>query len=207
MKLAKELKEKGILKSRNLCRAFSKIDRKDFVPEEMERHAYEDIPLSIGYGQTISQPSVVAFMLEKLSPKKAERILDIGCGSGWTTALLAEAVGKEGKVVGIEKIPELKSFGKENISKYNFIEEERVEMISGDGYEGFKESAPYDKILISAALSGKEDIPSTWREQLVEKGIIVLPIENYVYKLTKDEEDFLEEKYFGFVFVPLVKEK
>ncbi len=202
--LADFLKKESFLKSKRVYDAFCKVDRKDFVPEGFEKHAYEDAPLFIGSGQTISQPSVVAFMIEKLNPGKDEKVLDIGSGSGWTTAILAEMARE---VVAIEIIPELKDFGEENISKYNFIKEGRVKLFCQDGYKGFLDEAPYDKILVSAALPGMGDVPFSWKKQLKEEGVIVAPVKNSIYKLIKKDEEFVQEEYFGFNFVPLVKDE
>ena len=88
--------------------AFKAIDRADFVPEKYKSEAYVNAPLPIDFGQTISQPLTVAFMLELLEPKAGEKILDVGCGSGWVSALLAQIVGEQGKIIAIERIPELK---------------------------------------------------------------------------------------------------
>ncbi len=96
-------------------RAFKKIKREDFLLPEDRSKAGIDNALPIGYGQTISQPATVAFMLELLQPRAGDKILDVGSGSGWTTALLAEIVGKRGKVYGVERILELKNFGKQNL--------------------------------------------------------------------------------------------
>ncbi len=205
--LTRELKKKSVIKRERVYSAFLEVDRKDFIPEEKKVHAYEDIPLSIGYGQTISQPSVVVFMIEKLEVKNGENVLDIGCGSGWTTAILAKIVGESGKVTGIERKKELKSFGEKNLSKYDLLKEGRVQILCKDGYKGHEESAPYERILVSAALEDKEDIPASWREQLKEGGVIVVPIKDSIYKLTKEGDELIEEKYFGFRFVPLIKEK
>src|SRR6056297_1533626 len=114
--------KKGWLKTDRIINAFKNIKRKDFVKPDLKEISNYNQALPIGYNQTISQPLVVAFMLEKLDPKPGQKILDIGSGSGWTTALLAEIVGKEGKVIAIEIIEELMKFGKKNVRKYNFIE-------------------------------------------------------------------------------------
>ncbi|MGB9681196.1 MAG: protein-L-isoaspartate O-methyltransferase family protein, partial [Minisyncoccia bacterium] len=130
--LIKELIEEGVLKSPKLIEAFLKIDRKDFVLEDLKEYAYLNQPLSIGFGQTISQPLVVAFMLELLEVQEGEKILDIGSGSGWTTALLSYLTGEKGKVFAIERIPELKEFGEENVKKYNFVEKGIAKFYLGD---------------------------------------------------------------------------
>ncbi len=201
-KLADLLKEKGYLGSKRIYDAFCKIDRKDFVLPDVQEYAYEDSPLSIGSGQTISQPSVVAFMMEKLDPQGNNKVLDIGCGSGWTTALLAELTRE---VVAIEIIPEVKCFGEANVSRYGFIENGKVKVFCEDGYKGFLEEAPYDKILVSAALPEMGEVPFIWNEQLNEGGVIVVPVKNSIYKLTKKNGEFIQEEYSGFSFVPLVK--
>ncbi|MBP6914401.1 protein-L-isoaspartate O-methyltransferase [Candidatus Parcubacteria bacterium] len=173
-----------------------KVDRKDFVLKEYESEAYEDYPLPIGFGQTISQPSTVYFMLKLLNPQKGEKILDLGSGSGWTTALLREAVGKTGKVFGVEKIPELVELGRKNISKYNF---NNVQILQAEKLLGLPQEAPFDKILVSA--SAKE-IPQELVSQLKDKGIMVIPVENDILRIEKGGRI---EKYEGFVFVPLIK--
>ncbi len=203
--LVSKLKNKGYLEDKSLERAFLKIKRADFVPKENRELATEDRPLPIGKGQTISQPTVVALMLEKLNPQPGDKILDIGSGSGWTSALLAELVGKKGEVVSLEIIPEIKEFGERNVSKYNFIKEGRVNMYCSDGREGFSKEAPFDKILVSAALQEKK-IPKKWKKQLKEGGVLVVPIKDSIYKFIKKEEDLIGERDFGFRFVPLVKD-
>ena len=121
MDLINSLIEEGWLKTERIIKAFQKIKRRDFLPEDSKNLAELNEALSIGWGQTISQPLVVAFMLEQLQSQPGDKILDVGAGSGWTSALLAEIVGPKGKVMAIEIIPELKEFGQNNVAKYNFI--------------------------------------------------------------------------------------
>lgn len=219
MALIDDLIKEEWLKTPEIISAFRKIKRIDFLPEEMKDLAEIDEAMPIGLGQTISQPLVVAFMLELLEPKKGEKILDIGSGSGWTSALLAEIVGEQGKVVAIEVIPKLKEFGEKNVAKYNFIEKGRVQFICEDGSKGCQKEAPFDKILASAALAaakgGKEDLssltaavnlPEVWKEQLRVGGKIVVPINSSIWLFTKkNEKEFEEEEHPGFVFVPLIE--
>ncbi|MDP2641159.1 MAG: protein-L-isoaspartate O-methyltransferase [Candidatus Yanofskybacteria bacterium] len=212
--LMRELMQEGVLKSPRSIDAFLAIDRADFVPDEVKGYAYMNEALSIGWGQTISQPSVVAFMLELLDPQPNEKILDIGCGSGWTTALLTHMAGEKGKVFGIEIIPELAEHARKNVSRYNFLEKGRAHIITGDGAQGCSEEAPFDKILVSASLQVTE-IPGAWSEQLRVDGKIVLPIKNSIWMFqktgrsgsedpsgSKRDATFLKKEYPGFVFVP-----
>ncbi len=201
--LNNHLKNIGLLDNNDITNAFFEIERADFVLEDFIESAYNDIPLSISYNQTISQPRVVAFMLNLLSPKKGDNILDIGFGSGWTTALLAQIVGDNGKVCGVEKIPEVYEFGKKNIGKYNFIEEKRVNLFLGDGREGKKEIGPYDGILISAS-DRDAKLPLRFKDDLKPDGRIVIPIRDSIFLFINKENDFEMKEYYGFSFVPLV---
>lgn len=191
------------LKTPEIVEAFRKIKRVDFLPEDIKNLADLNEALPIGFGQTISQPLVVAFMLELLSPKVGEKVLDIGSGSGWTSALLGEIVGEKGRVVAVEIVPELKELGQKNVAKYNFIDKGIVEFINDDGSKGYKKEAPFDKILASAST---HNLPKAWKEQLKIGGKIVTPIENSIWLFSKkNETEFQETKYPGFVFVPLIE--
>jgi protein-L-isoaspartate(D-aspartate) O-methyltransferase len=205
MGLIEDLIKEGWLKTPKIIEAFRRIKRIDFLPENLKDLAELNEALPIGYGQTISQPLVVAFMLELLNPKEGEKILDVGSGSGWTTALLAQMVGEKGKVIAIDIIPELVEFGKKNVAKYNFIEKGIVEFICADGSKGYQKESPYDKILASA--SAKECYPA-WKEQLKVGGRIVTPIGTSIWLfIKKSEKQFEEFEYPGFVFVPLIEKK
>ena len=129
MGLVDNLIEDGYLKTPEIISAFRKIKREDFLPKNLKSLGELNEPLPIGKGQTISQPLTVAFMFELLQPKKGDIILDVGSGSGWTTSLLGEDVGKSGKVYGIEIIKEIKEFGEENTKKYNIISKEIIKFI------------------------------------------------------------------------------
>ncbi len=182
--------------------AFLEVDRADFVGDDNQSFAYINRPLSIGFGQTISQPLTVAFMLEQLSPQVGNRILDIGCGSGWTTALLSSIVGEKGRVVGIERIPELAEFAKNNLSKYSsFYHIYTIKC--GNGTNGYKEEAPFDRII--AAASGSK-IPKAWKEQLKVGGRIVAPVKDSIMVIDKlPHNQYREKVYRGFAFVPLIQ--
>jgi len=190
------------LRTPEIISAFRKINRVDFISEELKSEAAANIPLPIGYGQTISQPLTVAFMLELLEPKKGNKILDIGAGSGWQSSLLAFIVGEKGRVFAIERIPELSEFGKENSQKYNF---ENLEFIVEDGSKGYEKEAPYDRIIVAASAFGR--IPKELKKQLKIGGRLVVPVENSIWLVVKKAEDEYKEKEFpGFVFVPLIEE-
>jgi protein-L-isoaspartate(D-aspartate) O-methyltransferase len=200
--LVNYLKERKVLKTKEIINAFLKIDRKDFVKQEYKDQAYFDTPLPTLMGQTISQPYVVAFMLELLQPKKGQKILDIGFGSAWTTSLLAEIVGENGKVYGIEIVPEVFEFGKKNIEKYNFLQKGIVEIFLMDGSKGLPEKAPFDMILVSAA---SKKIPEEMILQLKDGGILVIPDFEGIWKIKKINGKIEKEYHYGFVFVPLVE--
>ncbi|KKU31524.1 MAG: Protein-L-isoaspartate(D-aspartate) O-methyltransferase [candidate division WWE3 bacterium GW2011_GWA1_46_21] len=178
-KLVEYLKGIGVLQNPKVFSAFKSIDRADFVKPVDKKFAYENFPLSIGYGQTISQPFTVAFMLEKLEPKKGDEILDIGSGSGWTTALLAQIVGPTGIVIGLELNPELAEFGRRNLQKYK-LNHARIEKTEKKVLG--KPSQEFDKILVSASA---RKIPKELIEQLKPNGILVVPVEHSIFKVTK----------------------
>jgi protein-L-isoaspartate(D-aspartate) O-methyltransferase len=191
-----------VLKNKLVRKAFADIDRADFVAEDYITEAYDDYPLPIGEAQTISQPTTVAFMLELLNCQRHQKVLDIGSGSGWTTALLAHIVGKQGQVIGVELLPKLVSFGQNNIVKYDFpnariMQAERNTL-------GLVQEAPFDRILVSASA---DKLPRGLLQQLGKPGIMVIPVRDAIYRVVKDEDGKIEQtKYKGFVFVPLVVE-
>jgi protein-L-isoaspartate(D-aspartate) O-methyltransferase len=201
-KLIHSLIKQGYLKSDILIEAFFNIERKEFLPKELEDQAEANIALPIGYGQTISQPLTVAFMLELLDPQLDQKILDVGSGSGWTTALLAYIVKERGKVIALERVRDLMEFGRNNVGKFGFCEKGIVEFYEADGSLGFPTEAPFDRILVSAAT---EEIPPALKEQLKIGGKLIIPIgQSLCYLEKKDENNFCEEKFTGFEFVPLI---
>jgi protein-L-isoaspartate(D-aspartate) O-methyltransferase len=200
--LISELVADGYLKTPAIINAFYKINRKDFLTDEMADEAPVNSPLPIGHGQTNSQPLTVALMLELLQPQSGQKILDIGSGSGWTSALLAEIIGPKGKVFGLERIAELKEFGQTNAAKYKFL---NIDFFCRDGSKGLPDQAPFDRILVSAA--GLE-IPQALKNQLKIGGRLVIPTVSedirLVEKVGKDK--YKETVYPGFIFVPLIEE-
>ncbi len=200
--LVRQLKESGIIVSESIERAFRAVDRKEFVPPEYADEAYDDYPLPIGAGQTISQPSTVAIMLELLGTQPGERVLDVGVGSGWTTALLAHIVGGSGHVVGVERIPELVALGKKNTASCRRALG-NIDVRAAGVALGFPVGAPFDRILVSAAT---ETVPDELAAQLAPDGTMVIPVGSDVCKVTKSPSGTLTiKKYSGFAFVPLVR--
>jgi protein-L-isoaspartate(D-aspartate) O-methyltransferase len=200
--LIRSLRNKGI--SQKTLDAFSKVKREDFIEKSLEHLAYNDGVISIGHGATISQPYTIAVMLNLLKLEKGQKVLELGCGCGYVSALISVIVGQEGRVYGKEIIPEL--FDK---SKRNLIDYQNVEVYLGDGRRGLKEKAPFDRILISAAC---EEMPRRVKLQLKDKGIMVAPINQKgsktyqdirVIQRNKNKFDKIEE-ISTFMFVPFV---
>lgn len=211
--LLEELVKDGYLKTASIIEAFKKIDRMKFVPAGEEPHAYENRPLPLPEGQTISQPLTVAFLLELLEPKRGEKILDVGAGSGWQAALLAELVGDPlrqpadggGKVIAVERVKQLQEFAAANLTKFGFIEKGTVRVVHGDASQGYAPEAPYDKIVAAAAASA---IPEEWKTQVKVGGKIVAPVGEAIVVLEKTgPEEFEERTFHGFRFVPLVSDR
>ena len=183
--------------SSRVIEAFYEVNRSDFVREECIDDAYYDMPLSIGYSQTISQPQVVSLMLEILDIHEEHEVLDIGAGSGYTTALLSKIVGNNGFVYGIEKVPQLVDFAKKNISKYQVKNALILEAKDDLGIKGKK----FDRILVSASA---KDLPYELIDQLKIGGKLVIPIKKSIYVIEKKEDSLVHDEYRGFSFVPLV---
>ncbi|MCJ7449600.1 MAG: protein-L-isoaspartate(D-aspartate) O-methyltransferase [Bacteroidales bacterium] len=147
--------------------AMKKVPRHLFIPKEYESEAYNDYPLPIGYGQTISQPYIVAYMTDIVRPTSRKKALEIGTGSGYQAAVLAEIVEK---VYTIEIVPELAKEASERLKKYGY---KNVECKFGDGYKGWPEHAPFDIIIVTAAA---DHIPQPLIDQLAENGRLVIPV-------------------------------
>ena len=144
-----------------------KVPRHEFVPERFKPQAYEDGPLPIGYGQTISQPYIVAFMTEQLDPQPADRVLEIGTGSGYQAAVLAELVAE---VRTIEIVGDLAKRAEADLQRLGYT---NVHVRAGDGFKGWPEAAPFDAIIVTCA---PEAVPQPLTEQLKDSGRMIIPI-------------------------------
>ncbi len=192
--LVKHLIDRGVLKTERIVKAFLKVDRADFVRSGFLDSAYGDFPLPIGQGQTISQPYTVAFMFELLQPEEDSLILDVGCGSCWTTALLA-TIAKEGKVIGVEIVKELVEFCKSNLNRYGFG---NIEIYHSDKLP--PSDGSYDRILVSAAA---RELPEELVNAMKDNAIMVIPIRSSIFKVEKRNNNLMMEEHYGFAFVEL----
>lgn len=197
-----ELVRQKYLKTPSIVDAFRSVERKNFVPKDIEELADDDIALPIGYGATISQPLTVAFMLEELQAEAGDKVLDIGSGSGWTSALLAHIVGDAGRIYGVEIVSELCDRADEMITEQYPELARRIEFISENAEGGLPEYAPYQKIMASAAV---DKIPVIWQEQLAIGGTLVAPVRQSIVSEEKVSPfDFRFREFPGFLFVPFV---
>lgn len=179
--------------------AMAAIARADFVPTEHRSRAHEDRPLQIGHGQTNSQPRTVADMLRLLDVRRGHRVLDVGAGSGWTTALLGHLVGPEGTVIGVELEPDLARWGAANLAGYQMPWAEI--RLATPGVIGWRDAAPYDRILVSAAA---RRLPADLVEQLKAGGIMVIPVRSTMLRVTAGESGYpMITRHGSYRFVPL----
>lgn len=200
--LINELVAEGYLATPAIIKAFREVKRRDFLPPELIDEEGFNSPLPIGHGQTNSQPLTVAYMLELLAPQEGDTVLDIGAGSGWTTALLAHIVGPTGKVYAIERLSALKTFGERNVHSGGF---KNVEFFCRDGAKGLPSHAPFDRIHVAAAAY---EVPEELKNQLKSGGRLVIPTVAEDIKVFEKLTDgtFRQDSYPGFLFVPLIEE-
>jgi protein-L-isoaspartate(D-aspartate) O-methyltransferase len=195
------LEARGI-KSAGVCAAMRKVPRTLFVSSGHEREAYGDFPIPIGHGQTISQPYMVAVMTEALSLTGSERVLEVGTGSGYQTAILAEL---SSQVYSMERIPELLASARRALGSLGC---RNVHLSCGDGGRGLPEHAPFDRILVTAAAPA---VPKVLAEQLSDNGILVVPVGDYRFSqilviVRRIGGRFEQREGIGCRFVPLIGE-
>lgn len=197
--VTQQIRKRGIT-GRRVLKAMSKVKRHLFVPEEFKTRAYEDNPLPIGYDQTISQPYIVAYMTEEVSLAPDDRVLEIGTGSGYQAAVLAEIV-KE--VYTIEIIKELAKTARTKLEKLGY---NNIKVKWGDGYKGWPEYAPFDAIVVTAA---PPKIPEELMNQLKIGGRMIVPVGTLfqeIYLITRRSvKNFKKEVLLPVRFVPMIK--
>lgn len=196
--IERDLVSRGI-RDRRVLEAMGSIERELFVPEKLSSRAYEDRPLPIGEGQTISQPYMVAFMTELLNLTGTERLLEIGTGSGYQTAVLGKLAAA---VYSIEIVPKLSQRAKVLLNRLGF---DNVHLKVGDGFFGWEEQGPFDAILVTAAAA---KIPEPLWRQLREGGRLIMPLGaekqgQALVRVTKSDGKQVVEELTGVVFVPL----
>ena len=197
-----QIERRGV-KDEGVLMAVRKVKREKFVPKKYLDLAYSDNPLPIGHQQTISQPYIVAYMTEHLQISKSHNVLEIGTGSGYQAAILAEMAHH---VFTIEIIPELAESAEKVLMELGY---ENITVRTGDGYKGWPEEAPFDRIMVTAA---PNEIPEKLVEQLAPNGRMILPVggsifAQYLWLVQKDKEGIVtKEKILGVRFVPMVKE-
>ena len=199
--LIETMKNTGFLTKKKVESAIRKSPRHNFVPESMKNQSYENRPIPIIEKQTISQPSVVSRMTEWLDLKEGQKVLEIGSGSGWQSAILSNLVG-DGTIFTVERHIKLANLAKKNLEK---LEIKNVKIIHGDGNLGLVEESPFDRIIVTAAC---KKIPETLLQQLSKDGLLIAPVGEGIQSLVllrKTPKGIVEIKnQKGYVFVPLV---
>ncbi len=194
----------GHLRTPAVIDAFRKVPRHEFVPGDLRDSAYRDQPLPIGRGQTISAPSMIAIMLEVMDFKPGQRVLEIGAGSGYNAALIAEIIGAKGKLYTVERLEEIAEFGRSNLKRTGYG---RVRVVVGDGTLGHKRAAPWDRVLVTACAP---EVPEPLIDQLKVEGKLAAPVGQHymgqtlvtIEKVSASETR--TERHGGCSFVPLV---
>jgi protein-L-isoaspartate(D-aspartate) O-methyltransferase len=196
----RQLTTRGINDARVLG-AMAKVPREEFVPPESRAASYEDGPLPIGYGQTISQPYIVAFMTEQLRPKSSDRILEVGTGSGYQAAILAELVSE---VYSIEIVEPLAKSAEAILQRLGY---KNVHLKTGDGYKGWPEEGPFDAIIVTCA---PDKVPQQLVDQLKDDGRMVIPVGDrfaqQLYLLEKKNGQLKQSATLPVRFVPMTSE-
>ena len=195
-----QLMARGINDSRVLA-AMNKVPREEFIPVSKRSEAYEDGPLPIGYGQTISQPYIVAFMTQQLQPKPSDHVLEVGTGSGYQAAILAELVAE---VYSIEIVAPLAKDAEATLQRLGY---KNVHVKVGDGYQGWPEYAPFDAIIVTCA---PDEVPQPLIDQLKEGGRMIIPVgerfAQQLYLLEKKNGHLKESVTLPVRFVPMTRE-
>jgi protein-L-isoaspartate(D-aspartate) O-methyltransferase len=213
-KLIDRLIKQGILHSPKVIKAMRAVPRMKFLPQDMQSHSAVDTPLPIGFGQTISAPHMVSIMDEALQLEVGMKVLEVGSGSGWHAATIAEIVAPKeaprseyGHVYTVEIVKDLAEFARKNIRNAGYGD--RVTIYHGDGSKGYSEKAPYDRVLVTA---GAPNVPSPLIEQLKPNGILLIPVgsvslfQNLIKVVKGADGKGRQENLGGVAFVPLTGE-
>lgn len=193
-----QIRRRGVT-DRQVLEAMERVPRHEFVPDRLKDQAYGDFPLSIGYGQTISQPYIVALMSECLALEPSDKVLEIGTGSGYQAAILAEIVSQ------VYSVEILKPLADEAAGRLKRLGYTNVHVRHADGYYGWQDHAPYDAIIVTCAA---DHIPPALVEQLADGGRLVLPVgppgdQQTLWEVTKRGEEIAQKDITGVLFVPL----
>ena len=196
--IADQLRTRDVCDERVLA-AVSRVERHRFIPEDARSESYEDHPVPIGYGQTISQPYIVGFMTQALDVEPHHRVLEIGTGCGYQTAVLAELARE---VFSIEVVPDLAARARATLTELGYA---NVHLRVGDGYDGWPEEAPFDRILGAAA---PREIPPVLVDQLADQGILVMPVGDWhqeIRVIQKSGGQVQSRDVLPVRFVPMVR--
>jgi len=203
--MVRRLTESSYISTPRVAKAMETVERHRFLPPAMQDEAYMDSPLHIGEGQTISAPHMVAMMAEALDLRSGQRVLEVGGGSGYHAAVMAELVKPDGKIYCMERIPSLAERAMASLMETGY--DPLVEMIVGDGTRGQPDKAPFDRISIAAAAPY---IPEPLQMQLVDGGKLLIPVGGKFYQqlilVTRKHGNFAQRDLGGCVFVPLIGE-
>lgn len=203
--MVRRLTETGYISSMRVAKAMEIVERHRFLPAGLHGEAYLDTPLHIGEGQTISAPHMVAMMAEALDLRPGHKVLEVGGGSGYHAAVMAELVRPEGRVYSMERLPGLAERARTSLAECGYSS--LVEVIVGDGTRGLPEKAPFDRISIAAAAPY---VPEPLQQQLADGGKLLLPVGGRYYQqlvlVTRRGGQFSKKDLGGCVFVPLIGE-
>lgn len=198
--LLDSLKNEKLIKNDEILRVFNKIKREDFLPDYLKDLAYNDASLPISKTETMNQVSTTLFFIDVLNPKEGQTIYEIGSGSGYSTAILSELVGKKGKVISFELDKETYQKAKNNLKKYS-----NIELILGNGLKGHFKNAPYDGIILFGAI---DEIPEKLISQMKVNGVLVYPhgtILQALTKITRKEKGIKKEEFGEYRLSRLIK--
>lgn len=202
-RLVQRLVDEGIISDPRVIAAMEGVERHLFVPAEIAEQAYYDTPLYIGEGQTISAPHMVGIMVQALDLRPGQKVLEVGGGSGYHAAVMAELVKPHGKVISMELIEVLAERARGNLRKAGYTD--LVKVVTGDGSGGFPSEAPFDRVSVAAAAPA---VPEPLKGQLADGGSLLVPVgsrwSQELMRVMRSGDEFSEEDLGGCVFVPLL---